>query len=371
LIVTLAPILLYKKQENNTPLPWYYKKGVYHIHSIFSDGTGNIQEITRAASSLDYDFVILTDHGRPNEECAKSTAYYNDVLLIGGSEFSLNCGHLAAVGFKIPTYIFPPEPQEAINEVIADNGICFISHPYDRIAWTDWDVNNFTGIEILSASSCAGKISILQFLAFLVQYPFSANYALLNTLKYPQQNIEKWNSLNAAGKYYGIYALDAHAKLALSRNIQFHFPSYEAMFEILTVYVKIDKELVNDPIESASTIISSIKKGNFFNVIEAIAPANGFETYFIREDGSRVEMGGSTGSERGLIKVMLPFAFKTDIVVRKDGILYKKISENLKNNLEVDVKQSGVYFIEVYVSKNRFKKIPWILTNLFFINDSQ
>ncbi len=394
-VITLAPILLYKKEINDIPLPSYYKKGVYHLHSTFSDGKGELAEITGAAASSNLDFVILTDHGRPNEACAQATGYYNDVLLIGGSEFSLNCGHLAAVGFKIPAYIFPPEPQEAIAEVNADEGVCFISHPYDRIAWTDWDIKDFTGIEILSAASCAGELDIFQFTAFLLRYPINAKYAILGTLHYPEKEIKKWHSLNAAAKYYGIYALDAHARLPVTEKIEFNFPSYKAMFEILTIYVKIDKELVKDPVDAAATIISAIKKGNFFNVIEAIAPANGFAAGFVQEDGEIVEIGGSARSHRGSIRLELPFRFKTDIIVRKDGEIFKRISSaplqgyaanptrfdkekttgdrSLKDLpgrgvIEIEVRQPGVYYVEVYVGKNRFNKLPWIMTNPFFIN---
>ncbi|MCK5056462.1 MAG: CIA30 family protein [Candidatus Aminicenantes bacterium] len=368
LIITIWPSLFYKAEKNDNPMPAYYKKGVYHLHSVFSDGTGDLRKITGAASSRNLDFVILTDHGRPNIPCVKATAYYDHVLLIGGSEFSLNCGHLAAAGFSIPGYIFPPEPQEAINDVIADKGVCFISHPYDRIAWTDWDVKDFTGIEVLSAASCAGKLSIFQFLAFLARYPFNHNYALLKTLHYPEKNIAKWNEINRRGKYYGIYALDAHAKLPVTKKIRFHFPSYKAMFEILTVYVKVDEEFSQEAGHAESSIILSLKKGHFFNVIEAIAPANGFEASFTGEDGNIIEMGDSSDAEAGVIKITLPFTFATDILVKRNGGLYKKIPGNTKKEVNLEVNQPGVYYIEVYVAKNSFKKLPWILTNPFFLN---
>jgi hypothetical protein len=367
-IFAVAPALFYKKKTNDNPLPSFYKKGVYHLHSTFSDGTGNLKDITGAASSLNLDFIILTDHGRPNIECAKSTAFYNGVLLMGGSEFSLNCGHLAAVGFQIPGYIFPPEPREAIADVIAGGGICFISHPFHRIAWTDWDVENFTGIEVLSASSCAGKISILQALAFLVRYPINKNFALLKTLHYPVQNIKMWNHFNTTGEYYGIYALDAHAKLEISEKISFHFPSYQSMFRIFNVYVKVAKDFSPDAGDSSATIISALKKGNFFNVIEAIAPANGFEAVFTGNDGSVVEMGGSSAAEQGFLKINLPFSFATDIAVKRNGKLFKKIPGNREQAVEIAVDRPGVYFIEVYVSNSSFNKLPWIMTNPFFLN---
>lgn len=36
--------------------------GAIHVHSIFSDGSGDINEITQYANESGLDFVILTDH---------------------------------------------------------------------------------------------------------------------------------------------------------------------------------------------------------------------------------------------------------------------------------------------------------------------
>jgi len=368
IILIIFPIFSYHKEININPLQSFYKKGAYHMHSIFSDGKGTIYDITKAASQLKLDFVILTDHGEPNIKASKSTSWLSDVLLIGGSEFSLNSGHLAAIGYKIPEYIFPPEPQQSINEVINDNGVCFISHPFDdKIPWTDWDIKDFTGIEILNSYSSARKTSILNLLSFPLQYIFNSNYALLKTIQYPEENIKKFDYLCSTGKYYGIYALDCHAKLPISKKIQFNFPSYKAMFEIFNIYVKIDKKIEKDPYKSASTIVSSLRKGAFFSVIEAIAPANGFEIYFITSNRERIEMGGSTDSIYGKIVVKLPFNFETNIIIKRDGKIDKKIQNNLKHRLEIPVKKPGVYRAEIFVINNKFNKIPWIFTNPFFI----
>jgi hypothetical protein len=377
-IIIIFPIFSYKKEVNDNPLPSYYKKGVYHIHSVFSDGKGTINDITNAAASLNFDFAILTDHGEPNIKSSTSTNYLNNVLLIGGAEFSLHSGHLAAMGFNIPDYIFPPEPQEAINEVIHDKGVCFISHPFDdRIPWTDWDIQGFTGLEVLSSYSSARRISFFKLIAFPLQYMLNSNYALVSTLKYPEENIRKWDSLNAlnsnledksrSGRYYGIYALDAHGKLPITEKFQLNFPSYKAMFEILTVYVKVDKELEKDPHQAAATIIASLRKGNFFNVIEAIAPANGFEAWFIDKSGQRFEMGSVSETSEGKLIILLPFQFETDIIIKKDGTEYEQITNNQEKKLEIELKGPGCYIIEVYISKNKFNKLPWIMANPFFI----
>jgi hypothetical protein len=372
IIITILPILTFHKEPNLNPLQSFYKKGVYHIHSIFSDGKGDIAEITGAASDLKLDFAILTDHGRPNLESARSTGWHHHVLLIGGSEFSLNCGHLAAAGFNIPAYIFPPEPQEAIDEVRRDGGVTFISHPFDsKIPWTDWDVKDFTGLEVLSSYSSARKAGLLKLLLFPLQYLFHHDYALLNTLQYPEENFNKWDELNGWGRFYGIYALDAHAKLPLGKETSLNFPSYAALFNILTVYVKVDKDLDRDPRKAAGTIISALKRGRFFNCIEAITPANGFETFFLTDADEIVEMGGAAPEGSGRIIIKLPFEFATDILIKKDGRIFRKIEENVRKNLDIEVSEPGVYRLEIYAHENKFSDLPWITTNPFFVGKRQ
>jgi hypothetical protein len=387
LMLNIAPAFFYSPETNTNPLPYSYIKGVYHMHSIFSDGKGTIGEITQAAASLNLDFVILTDHGRPNIQSSTCTTWLNNVLLIGGSEFSLNCGHLAAMGFKVPDYIFPPEPQEAINEVINDNGVCFVSHPFDdKVPWTDWDIYGYTGLEVLSSYSEARRAGILKILIFPLKYLINSKYALLNTMGYPSDNIKKWDSLNQSGQYYGIYALDAHAKLPISKKIQLNFPTYKSMFEIMTVYIKLNQKFNQkllqgvqgdkwSPLPGAfleqsppGAVISSLRKGNFFNVIEGIASANGFEAFFIEKNsGKHIEMGGSSKEKQGKLVILLPFDFETEIIILKNGTKSQQKTNKQNRQLEFDVNESGVYRIEAYVPGNTFDELPWIMTNPFFV----
>jgi hypothetical protein len=396
-ILNLVPVFFYRPEVNTNPLPSFYKKGVYHLHSIFSDGNGNIDEITAAAAGLNLDFVILTDHGRPNLKSSASTSWNNNVLLIGGSELSLYSGHLAAMGYQVPDYIFPPEPQEAIDEIVKDNenGVCFISHPFDdKIPWSDWEVSGFTGLEVLSSYSEARRAGFLKLLVFPLKYLINSKYALLNTMSYPRDNINQWDTLNQAGQYYGIYALDAHARLPISRTIQLNFPTYKSMFEIMTIYVKLPQEhnqkfyggsrgvvfqknppgrrrQETDAVQAASLILSSLKKGNFFNVIEGIAPANGFEAFFIEQkSGQRIEIGGRSNASQGTIVVLLPFTFETGVVLLKNGIAIEQKANKAREQLEFEVSGPGVYRLEVYVPWNHFHTLPWIMTNPFFLGES-
>jgi hypothetical protein len=358
----------FKQKVNNLPLPSFYKKGAFHIHSSFSDGRGGIDEISRDVKLSNLDFAILTDHGRPNIQASNATGRINGILLIGASEFSLNEGHLAAAGYRIPAYIFPPEAQEAVDEINRDKGVSFISHPFDRkIPWTDWQVREFTGIEILSLYQLAKKVPFFKAAILPLRYLFNADYALTRLITYPEKELQIWDSLNKEGKYFGIYALDTHAKLQISKKFQLNFPTYAAMFKILTIYVKVENDLEKDPQQAAASIVAAMRRGNFFNVIESLAPANGFEYYYRGNDGQLIEMGGDSQTAGGTLIFKLPFNFTTDIVVKKDGRIFKTISANIRQQLSIPITLCGVYRAEVSLAAGRFKKLPWILTNPIFI----
>jgi len=374
LIWDIVPAFFYKPEKHSLPLPDNYKKGVYHLHSVFSDGKGTIEEITKSADNLNLDFVILTDHGRPNVKCVNSTSWMNNVLLVGASELSLNCGHMACIGFDNPGYIFPPEPQEAINEIVKDNeGVCFVSHPFDdKIPWTDWDIKDFTGLEIYSSYTEARRAGLLKILVFPLKYMIDSDYALLDTMKYPDRNMSTWDSLNKKAdrlkQFYGIYSLDAHAKLPITKSFQLNFPTYESMFRVMTVYVKVGEAFNADAGKAEAQLVAAIKKGRFFNVLEAIAPANGFDAYFLeQQSGQRVEMGGVSREAEGKIIAYMPFDFDTSVAVIKDGKVIKTIPIQTKGDLQIDVKESGVYRLELTVPDNSFDDLPWLVTNPFFV----
>jgi hypothetical protein len=376
LIFLLAALLAYtayigltfQKKINNRPLPADYKKGVFHLHSVFSDGLGSIEEICRDARAQNLDFVILTDHGRPNRPASAATTWKQDTLLIGASEFSLHAGHMAAAGYRVPGYIFPPEAQEAIDEVNRDGGVTFVSHPLDRkVPWTDWRVHGFTGFEILSLYQMARKNFLYVLTLFPLQYLLMPDFALTSLISYPRRELEIWDRFNHEGKYYGIYALDTHAKIPISEKMNFHFPSYEATFKILRIYVKVDRELEKDADAAAATILSSLQRGSFFNVIESLAAANGFEYYYVERDGRRVEMGGDALGSGGTLVVKLPFHFTTDILIRKDGAVFHAIKNNSRQTIAVPISEPGVYRCEISHHSGRFSDLPWILANPIFV----
>ena len=89
------------------------------------------------------------------------------------------------------------------------------------------------------------------------------------------------------------------------------------------MYVRLERELQKDPHGAAASIIAALRRGDFFNVIEALAPANGFENYYLEKDGRHIAMGGEAQAAGGALIFKLPFDFATDIAVKKDGETFR------------------------------------------------
>ncbi|MFV2072769.1 MAG: PHP domain-containing protein [Thermoanaerobaculales bacterium] len=371
LVITFSPALRFRALGNRNPLPASFSKGVFHVHSAFSDGKGDLEEITAAAAAEKLDFVVLTDHGRPNLEAASATRSANGVTVIGGSELSLEGGHLAAGGFSVPTYRYPPEPQEAIDEVSRDRGISFISHPfYGAIPWTDWSVKDFTGIELINAHTSASRPRFGR-LVLVPRFFFRPKFALLTTLEYPKVSVAAWEELNRTGRYSGVFALDAHSRVSVGFGRYVNLPNYSQMFALLTVYVKHGEALGEDAETVAASVVASMRAGSFFNCIEAIAPANGFDAVFESGSGERVEMGGVSTGHSGRLVIHLPFEFVTDVVVRRNGDMFREFPRNKEPNLVVPISDAGVYRVEIFARASIFDDLPWIISNPFFLDTAQ
>ena len=80
---------------------------VIHVHSTWSDGTGTVPQIMRAAAKAGVDVVLLTDHDTLAARDHGQEGWHGDVLLLVGEEVTPHDNHYLAFG---------------IDEVIRKNG---------------------------------------------------------------------------------------------------------------------------------------------------------------------------------------------------------------------------------------------------------
>src|SRR2546421_2098031 len=92
---------------------------VIHVHSTYSDGTGTVPQIARAAARAGVDVVLLTDHDTLEARRRGEERWYGDVLVLVGEEVSpTDRDHFLAFGIEreIGRRLSGPEICRAVED---------------------------------------------------------------------------------------------------------------------------------------------------------------------------------------------------------------------------------------------------------------
>ncbi len=337
--------------------------GALHIHSVFSDGSGEIKEIAGYADEADLDFIILTDHNTLRALSEGYERWYGKTLLLVGCEINdkENKNHLLA--FNVDEAFSTRLPaKEYVKKVKESGGLGFLAHPNEKrnsmkehppYPWTEWDTDDFTGLEIWNHMS--------QWMEGLTEQN-KYNYFIhpLKSVTHPSQDTLKvWDELSQKRRVVGIGGIDAHAhKVNLLGFFEVEVFPYKVLFKSVRTHVitehKIKKSTdKNDLVKAKKEIYKSIENGRCFVSNNYHGEAKGFN--FTAESGTKIfQMGDSIPLTKNLkLKVNLPMA--GTIKILSNGIIVGIFDGN---EAEFDVIEKGAYRVEVFVNE-----YPWIFSN--------
>lgn len=115
-------------------------RGDLHIHTCRSpDSRAGLSAILAAAKQAGLDFIALTDHDLPPEEDIFAQPERDGVLLVPGTEYTTDKGHLLGLFLERPC---PPSPGErlpfsqAVEQVKRCGGLAVLAHPFQSTAQT-------------------------------------------------------------------------------------------------------------------------------------------------------------------------------------------------------------------------------------------
>jgi hypothetical protein len=329
--------------------------GVYHVHTAFSDGRKSLSEITKIAAAEPIDFIILTDHGNPNYEALLSQGWHDDVLVLAGSELSVNRGHLVGLGFEASSQPFSPNAEDAAFQIQQAGGFSIIAHPYSKTRWTWGEYAGFSGIEIVNADTMLKK-NFPPMLPFLPLLALKPELPLLKLLGRPEKNLKKWDELNQQHTVYGYFSTDAHIL-------------YGPLFSFLHLHLGVEGPLPKDFNQAKRTVLEALRHGNFYNAVDAAGQARGFR-YSARQDRESIPMGGKLLFNPPVtLHADLPFPFQFEAHLIHDG---NSIMTSEAQEFSYQVLQPGTYRVEVYLREKTPLKpsCPWIISNPIFIRES-
>ncbi len=339
--------------------------GVLHVHSVYSDGSGEVEQIASFASECELDFLILTDHNTLRARDEGYQKFYGNTFLMVGCEINDkdNRNHYLAFGIdKVISTRLPA--REYINKVSELGGIGFIAHPDEKrdqmkehppYPWTDWEADGFTGIEIWNHMS-----EWMENLTEENKYQ-SFMHPLRTIQGPPEVTLKRWDELNMHRKVVGIGGVDAHAhKINLLGFFEVEVFPYKVLFKSIRTHILLDEkiEVSENPEEILKTekkILAALREGRCFVSNDYHGDAKGFR-FFVKDISFNTWMQGSTVKLQNNMQfvVYTPGGPCTVRLIRNGELAGTSNSDESVFELT----EEGVYRVEVY----KYSK-AWIFSN--------
>ncbi|HCS38505.1 MAG TPA: hypothetical protein DIW44_02830 [Anaerolineaceae bacterium] len=344
-----------------------------HMHSTYSDGSGDYGTIIQAALKTEVDVIILTDHNilvKGHEGYHRSQG--RTVLVLTGEEVhdqnrDPQKNHTLVIGAEKEMATFAYDPQTLINEVQKAGGLTFLAHPYEfdlpmihepDISWVSWEVEGFTGLELWNGLS--EFKTVVRSLRDGIKYLFLPEMMAHGPLK---PALAKWDELlNSGKKVNAVGGSDAHAikfqKAFFKKTV---FP-YEFHFSAINNHLIVDEGLSGSKNVDKTVIYEALRKGSSFIGYDLPAPTRGFR-FVIDDDENEYHLGDSFSLKDGATaRISLPEAANIRLI--HNG---KVISEQKNaSRMTYSISQPGFYRVECslyFLGEER----GWIYSNPIYL----
>jgi len=347
--------------------------GAVHIHSVYSDGTGKIEDIAKAAFDSDLDFILMSDHNTLKPKDDGYEKWLNGVMVLIGYEVNdmSNRNHYLTFGIDevIGTYRelgngelgCKLSAKEYVKEIKDKGGIGFLAHPdeershlpeHPSYPWTE-ETDDYTGIEIWNHMSewIEGMDEGNKIDRFL--------HPLKSIIAPPAKTLKRWDDAAMNRHVTGIGGVDAHA---LKQNVLGFFEveifAYKVLFKSIRTHVLLDEEISkNKPAafeKDKTKVLEALRNGKCFVANYYNGNARGFR-FYAEFRGIICNMGDTitTNGEKVILRALVPK--ECDIRLIHNGKLF---SETKGMNAAWDVKEPGIYRVECWTNSR-----GWIFSN--------
>jgi hypothetical protein len=267
-------------------------RGVVHVHTTRSDGSGTVDEVAAAAARAGLQFLVVTDHG-DGTRVPLAPAYRAGVLVIDGVEISTTHGHYVAIGLGTAPYRLAGDAADVVDDVRRLGGFGFAAHPdspRDALAWRAWDAP-IDGLEWFNLDSEWRDDPAVLLARAVAFYPFRPVPSIASLIGDGAGLLPRWAEIAATRRLAGIAAVDAHARLGTEGGfddawVNLRLPSYERLFATAQVTVELDAPLSGDAGGDAAAVQQALRDGRSFSTVSA------------RAEAGRVAMAAARGAAR-------------------------------------------------------------------------
>lgn len=343
-----------------------------HNHTIMSDGTGTYYDIAQSGLNAGIDVIIITDH---NIYIRYSDKYfYRDgkrILFLIGEEIHDPTApfqnHLLVLNAEKELAILPADPQKIIDAVNKAQGISILAHPFGSelpvlkepdFPWLNWEVNDFSGLEIYNflTEFKTQSQNFFQLIKNAIQpeyFPMGAN----------ENSLGKWDELLCIGRLINAYAgSDSHQLMKKIGPFHFVIFPYEFHFRALNNHLFIPEKLSGNLETDKTMIYKALKTGRSFIGLDLVYPTTGFR--FTADSKNRTAWPGEQIRFENSVTLKIHIPQEAVCRLIHNGQVIRQW-EKLQST-PVIVTETGYYRVECYLPYHH-KLRGWIYSNPIYL----
>ena len=376
LVIALTLPPRHKTATGAAPGTW---RGVFHVHTVASDGGGTRDEVARAAADAGLQFVILTDHGDGTRAPAPPE-YLHGVLVIDGVEIATRDGHYAAFGLDRSPYPLGGPAEGVIEDVARLGGFGAAAHPLsprEALRWRN-DTAHVDGWEVLNGDSAWRDEGLVALARTIGAYLVRPAEALASLVERPAGALRWLDAANRGRRVVALAASDAHGRLPLSYDDEdadggeeagwsLPIPSYEQSFRAVVNLVAVGRPPSGEAAADAAALEDAIRAGRVTLAVAALAGPASLDFTARTDAGVTAAMGGRLlpapivfdartadvrdGDDASLVRLRL--MRDGEIVAQSDG-------PELSHRVE-EAGSAGVWRVEAALAHR--PDAPWLIGN--------
>jgi hypothetical protein len=337
---------------------------VVHLHSTYSDGTGTVPQIARAARRSGADAVLLTDHDTLEAQDRGQAGWYGPVLLLVGEEVSpKGRDHYLAFGLDRTIDHMGLSGAQICEAVRDAGGFGFAAHPFSRgsprfkrlaraIAFKDLDCPALEGIELWSFATDSGErvSSIGGALRFIASPQRFLDHP-------PAENVEAWDRLCQAKRVVAIGGVDAHQfGVRVGPVVPLRLMSYRRSFRHIRTHVLCREPMTGDLEHDQAQVFAALRQGRCYLSVDSVASPKGF-AFWADGPAGTVPMGGEAEGEGWTLRAMLPSPARIRIL--RDG---RELVDREAPVIARPAEGPGVYRVEAHRGGR-----TWVMSNPIYL----
>jgi len=351
-----------------------HPKGFFDYRGITNVRSGDMNSVIAAAQSAGLDYISLTDLNVFDKPLSLA-GYHGNLLVMVDGEYSylnsrlLNIGaatsrHLQGVGRS--QVLFADLLSQRHKD--PDLGAILLARPTNpRYRWSGDYPPGLDGLEIINLKDVwqeAWTRKRWPFLWSLFVYPFNEKLALLRLFETPEDATRLWDDIAQRQRMIGVAGAGAEEGMK--------YPTYETIFSLVRDHVLLRSEFTGNTSSDLEKLATALRQGQFYMSIDILGNPKGFNALLHTKDGQIFPMGSSVKFSEGLsLEVTLPQKPKVPF----DTVIYRNGERMMTSNSQVTqyyINSPGVYRVLVRVIPtlplpDGKKWIPWIYTNMFFV----